>query len=714
MYTGGTTGTPKAVRLSLHSILVTIRDKLDVFPLSSSDHVLSILPMFHIMAIQANLLGPLLAGARITYLQTKDPAAIVNAFRELAITAFLCVPLFYYQVHRRIFSEVARQGFAKRAIFRGMLAISRGLRTTMGWNAGRFLFGPVHKKFGRQLRGFGVGAAGFAPDIAADLHDLGFAFFQGYGMTETSGLAAVTPMSVNGGLTSGRPLKNVQLRIDAPDEKGHGEVLLRGENIMKGYWKNPEATAAVLADGWLHTGDIGRLTPAGDLQIMGRRKEVIVLSSGKNIFPEPLERWFQAHCPLIQEICIFGLSSGRTGVERLHALIVPDSAKFRELAIVNIGEELRYRIENLNRSLPAHERLNGFDIRFEPLPRTSSRKLQRFRIQEEFTPGEKPAASQPPLSASAVNESAGLAAVRKIIGRIKPGVEIRPEMNLELDLAFDSLERVELLSNLQDAFGLRIAPEQAAGILTVADVAALAGDLTPKETAWADWRDILEEPLSESERDLADRYLGPRPFAAPFLFAATKVFCLFAKLLLRFRFRPVPEWPTGAPLILYANHQSFLDFPLLAGSLPYPVFRRIFTLSTSRLVRSGFHSWFGIKARAVPIDPDRNLRSALRLAVEGLRRGMVLCVFPEGHRSIDGKLRPFHKGAAIIGVETGAASIPFGISGTGEVWGRASNRIRLAPVAIDSGAPLRPLPGEDHESYNQRLLDAVKALILHH
>ena len=156
---------------------------------------------------------------------------------------------------------------------------------------------------------------------------------------------------------------------------------------------------------------------------------MIVLSSGKNIFPEPLETWFQTNCALIQEICIFGLCADGTGGERLHALVVPDSSKLRELAIVNVREALRYRIENLNRNLPAHEKLHGFDIRFEPLPRTSSRKLQRFRIREEFARDDKaaPEEGSPPALHP---EDASAAIVRQMIEHIKPGREIQPWMTL--------------------------------------------------------------------------------------------------------------------------------------------------------------------------------------------------------------------------------------------------------------------------------------------
>jgi len=144
--------------------------------------------------------------------------------------------------------------------------------------------------------------------------------------------------------------------------------------------------------------------------------------------------------------------------------------------------------------------------------------------------------------------------------------------------------------------------------------------------------------------------------------------------------------------------------------LPYPVFRRVFSLSSTRLLQSSLQTWFGRLVRSVPIDPDRNLRSALRLAAEGLRKGMVLCVFPEGHRSIDGRLQPFRKGAAIVAVETGAPTIPIGIDGSGRVWGRGRKRIRLAPVRTAFGVPLHPGAGEDYETFNQRLYADVEKL----
>jgi long-chain acyl-CoA synthetase len=710
MYTGGTTGTPKGVRLSLGAILTTIRDTLAVFPLSEHDHILSILPLFHIMAIQANLLGPLYAGAKVSYFESRDPKAIVDAFREHGITAFLCVPLFYYQLHRRIFGEIARQPPAKRMVFRALFRVSGFIRRRLGWNAGRLFFRPVHRRFGPALRGFGVGAARFAPEVAADLHDLGFPFFQGYGMTETSGLATISPMSMRGGLASGRPLASLDLRIEAPDGQGRGEILLRGGNIMRGYWKDEAATRAVLDGGWLRTGDIGHFSN-GELHVVGRKKEVIVLSSGKNVFPEPLEAWFEMKCPVIREICIFGLQGAGADAERLHAVVVPDGPKLRELGIVNVAEELRYRIENLNRDLAAHEKLHGFDVRLEPLPRTSSRKLQRFRIQEGFARNGRESAAGFHAGEISAEDSGLLDVLRKMIAHIRPGREVLPWMNLELDLSLDSLERVELLSNVEEKFGLRISAEQAAAIYTVADILSLARNHKASLADWADWGEILREPLSEAEREMAERYLSARPAAAPLFFAGLKVLAFAARFVLNFHVGGPKIWKGDGPLIIAANHQSYLDFPFIAGCLPYPVFRRIFTLSSSRLVKSRSHSWFGVTVRAVPIDPDRHLRTALRIAFEGLRRGMVLCVFPEGHRSIDGILQPFRMGAAILAVESGADTIPCGIAGTGRVWGRAKGGIRLAPVGFGFGAPMRAARGEGYAAFNERLFGAISQLL---
>jgi long-chain acyl-CoA synthetase len=499
------------------------------------------------------------------------------------------------------------------------------------------------------------------------------------------------------------------MRIVDPDENGIGEVTVTGPHLMSGYWKSPEATAQVIKDGWLHTGDLGYLAPDGRLHITGRKKDVIVLSSGKNIFPEPLEQHYQSASPLIAEMAICSLSGANGVSEQLHAVIVPEFTELQKRGIVNIREAILYDLQSAGKTLQAHERLHGFDIRKDPLPRTTARKLQRFRILEELrdreTQTETVAVAEP-------EQTAPDHQVIDIIRRMKGVHRVAPAMDLELDLSFDSLERVELLANVQDRFQVRFSESQTAKILTVADLietvqAAASSDQAPAE--WTSWRDILNEPLTPEEQALADTYLSPRPIAGPLLFVFTRIIALLARIFLRFRFDAKP-WPETYPFVMAANHQSLLDTPLLMGRVPYRVFDRIFFLSTSRLHRGWFQTAFGRWARGIPIDPDRRLKSALRLAAEGLRRGLVLCVFPEGHRSLDESMQPFRKGLAILAVEQQVPVIPVGIRGTGKVWGRARKGFHLSPVSIETGDPL--IAGSaTHDEFNARLFSAVEALV---
>ena len=249
LYTGGTTGSPKGVRLTEANLFWSIRDMLAVCPVTARDHILSILPLFHVMPLLANLLGPLYVGARVTYLLDRDPVRVLSTFRVEGITAFLCVPQFYYLLIRRIMEQVAAQPAVRRMAFHWLLDLSHFLRRRLNIRVGRWLFRPIHHRFGPDFRLFGVGAASFAPQAAETLLDLGFNLFQAYGMTETTGLATVDPPGANGGLTCGRQVPHAKIRIHEPDRDGIGEILIAGEQLTPGYWKEPQATVEAIRDG---------------------------------------------------------------------------------------------------------------------------------------------------------------------------------------------------------------------------------------------------------------------------------------------------------------------------------------------------------------------------------------------------------------------------------------------------------------------------------
>jgi long-chain acyl-CoA synthetase len=700
LYTGGTTGKPKGVLLSHRNLYRSIDDMLQVFPLSPQDRVLSVLPLFHIMPLLANLLAPLYTGAQVTYLNQLDSQSLLRTFVEEKITAFLCVPQFYYQIRRRILEEVDRQPALKRRLFQPLLHLSGFFRRRFGLLLGRRLFAPVHAKFGGALRAFGVGGAYLNPEAARFFADLGFGFFQAYGLTECSGLATVTPLTPSGGSYCGRAVAHCKVRIHNPDPTGIGEVLVRGENIMQGYWRDNDATASVIKDGWLHTGDLGALAPDGTLRITGRAKEVIVLSSGKNVFPEEVEEFFQNHSSLIQEMCLVGLE-GPDGAT-LHCVVVADQGQHTSL---------RGEIEALSRRLAPYKRPASIQIVTEALPRTTTRKLQRFKVREMAAAAASKAAEIEVPKPEGTVECEVIAIIRRI--RRDPG-PIGLSMTLELDLGLDSLERVELLANVEGAFRIQIPELEASQIFTVGDLVEAVNSASPQQQSsvseWKDWQSIVAEPLNSQEHALADDYLRPRLIPELFWFALTRAFSFAARIFLRLRVKRPAAFLQG-PFVLCPNHLSYLDDPLVVGALPFAVFRRIFFLGSSKYFRNPALGWLARMCRVVPVDADVNLLKALRMAKAGLERGMVACIFPEGTRSFDGSLQPLRQGTAILATALGVPVVPMGISGTFEVLPRDRGFQGLHSCAVSAGDPVVPEKNETASSFNIRLSQALERAV---
>ncbi len=718
VYTSGTTGNPKGVMLSQRSIYQSVIQVLETVEVLPSDHILGVLPLYHMLALMANFLIPLYLGARVTYLDSIEPQRILKAFQEEGISIFVCVPQFYYVMHRRIFQEVEGRGFVARLLFKRLLKLSHFMNHRLGLNPGRTFFKPIHRKF-PALSFFAVGGARFDAEIAESFVDLGFPMIQAYGMTETSAVSTVAGPGVKGLGSVGRPLKHAQLRINQPDANGIGEVLISGLHIMKGYWKNQEATDETLADDWLHTGDLGYLDD-GFLYITGRKKDVIVLSSGKNIFPEEIEQTYEKEIPLIKEMCVVGIADalGEEGEEKLHAVIVPDLDYAKSQQVVNAADMIRYLMENKSQAIPQHKRVRSFEVWQDPLPRTTTRKIKRFEVQEMVVEKSLRSSSEAPQAQGSEPKSpteARLFELLKATGKI---AVVNREMNLELDCGFDSLERVEFMSNVQERFQIQISDEAATQILTVQELVEavekrLSGEVSgEKESGPVSWAEILRAPLDEDDRQQVHQILRRRRLTELFYFFLTRIDWLLCKLFLRFQVEGQENLPRDYPYLICPNHLSYLDGFVLAAALPLRLVQRLFFLGYSDYFGGTLMSFFGSLIKIVPVDANRYLRQALRLGSEGLSQGLVLSVFPEGERSIDGSLKTFRKGPSILACQLEVPVVPVAIVGTYAVWRRGSNRIRLHPVTVRFGKPILPPAGlRDYDEFNRRLREAVAELI---
>jgi long-chain acyl-CoA synthetase len=340
LYTSGTTADPKGVMLTHGNLVGEANAVFQVIHIGPDDALLRILPMFHVLAQMANLFLPLFNGARVVYLETLNTTELLRALQERGITAFRVVPQFFYLIHEKIFKELNKRGKLTLRFVLTLMGLNRRLRKA-GINAGKLFFGKIHATFGSKMRYLVTGGSRFDTAIWRDFQAFGIDLLNAYGLTESTGGACLNrPGKVVIG-SVGPPFPTVEVKVIDPQpvEDGGpatGEIALRGPIVMKGYWNRPEATAEVLRDGWFHTGDLGYLDSGGNLFITGRRKEVIVLANGKNVYPEEIEAHYQKS-PIIKELCVMALESrpGDPTSERLYAVIVPNFEVLRERKIVN-------------------------------------------------------------------------------------------------------------------------------------------------------------------------------------------------------------------------------------------------------------------------------------------------------------------------------------------------------------------------------------------
>jgi len=364
MYTSGTTDDSKGVMLCHRNITANIEAFLKAIEFSAEDNVVTIVPWYHIYGLTATLLAPLWAGASVTY--TDDYRNLVAFARRVGVTVLVGVPKLYHSLWRRILENVEGNK-VRRLLYRYLPKV-----------LGRFL---KDKLLGRQFRFFVSGGAPLAAEVGAGLRRLGLGMIEGYGLTETSPVLTVsdpfTPIPGN----VGRPLPGVKVKIDKPDIEGYGEVVVWGPNVMLGYYKNPERTAEVLTpDGWFRTGDIGKIDVEGRLFLAGRKKNLVVLESGKKVHPEELE-WEFSRLPEVEEILVYEDRS--RGEPMVAAMVYPNWAYLKKLGIED-REKARARIweaiREAQRNLAPFKRLRDKDaitIVDQPFEKSTKQDIKR-------------------------------------------------------------------------------------------------------------------------------------------------------------------------------------------------------------------------------------------------------------------------------------------------------------------------------------------------
>jgi long-chain acyl-CoA synthetase len=704
-YTSGTTGTPKGVPLTHGNIYHEAVGCQEVMHIKETEVVLSVLPLFHVFAQVVNLWVIASAGGSVYYVKELAPAELTRAFETKEITLLTGVPRLWYLFHKKVFDNVAQQSIVVRTLFDKLLKLNFFLREKFNINLGRKFFGKVHEGFGGKLNITISAGSRFDEKIARDYHALGFTLIQGYGLTETAGAVACTRFEDNVVGSVGKAVNYAEVKLGELNDEGAGEVLIRGKMVFGGYYKNPEATKeAFTEDGWFRSGDLGKIDENGNLHIVGRSKDVIVLPSGKNIHPEDLEVHY-SKTPLVGEMCILGIkdeSSNLAGAEKLVAVVVPDFDYLKKNNIANSREAIRHEFDDLGRQLPEYQRVRDYIVRAEPLPRTATRKVRRFEVAKEIADN-KFSTSDAPLIKKARIYRRGYSFDNAPIGRqltklIKQNSDqaeiIHPAMSLEIDLGLDSLSRAEVFAGLEQSFNVEFDGDEAANALTVKEVIALvekhAGGANAEivETDF-NWGKIVRE--SDDRMPEVQGVLRSRPFSMGLIYAVFKSFNLLCRLFFSLEVSGKENLESvKRPFLVCPNHQSYLDPFIVSSELSFDNFKNAFAVGASQFFGNRFMQWLAGFLNTVPIDADTQLLKAMKAGAVGLKHGKILNIFPEGARSFDGEMHEFKKGAAILATELDLPIVPVALDGFYKVWGRSSGKINFAKVKIRFGEPIFP------------------------
>ncbi len=380
LFTSGTTSVSKAVALSHKNICTNIQDIASMFDINTNDTFLSFLPLHHTFESTVGFLYPLYAGGCIAYCDGVKHLA--ENIKEYQITAMISVPILYENMYKKVLRGIAKKGKLEK--FQKGLKISKFLRKYLHIDMRRKIFSEIHELLGGKVRLFINGAAALDPEVEQGFNDIGINMAQGYGLTETSPVLTAgngyPKYSRNGSV--GKPFPSVEVKIDDPDENGIGEIIAKGDSIMLGYYGNDEATEEAIVNGWFHTGDLGYFDKDGYLFITGRKKTVIVLKNGKNIFPEEIEALI-GKIDGVKESFVYGVPSNNNDDKesKINAEIVYDPERIEEILgkveKEKIKEYMWEHVKEINKTMPPYKYIREIIVTDEELIKTTTQKVKR-------------------------------------------------------------------------------------------------------------------------------------------------------------------------------------------------------------------------------------------------------------------------------------------------------------------------------------------------
>jgi long-chain acyl-CoA synthetase len=672
LFTSGATGEPRGVTITHRNILANLKP-IDEGIAKYRKYMgpfkpirfLNLLPLSHMFGQSMAAFIPAMIEGQVFFTSGYGPRDVIQLIRRRRISVLVCVPqmleLLRYEVEQAVPESKEPPASGK-------------------WYARWWQYRRVHKRFGWKFWSFVVGAAPLDPELEEFWRKLGYVVIQGYGLTETAPVATLNhPFETKKG-TVGKAIAGVEIRIAAD-----GEILLRGDNVTPGYY-GETATGIADPEGWLHTGDIGELDADRRLRILGRKKEMIVSPDGLNVYPEDVERVLNAIAGVRESAVVAAKQGAR---EQVHAVLVLDA-----------GTEVEGVISQANAKLEPSQRIRGFSVWPEAaLPRTSgTKKLKRTEVGKWVAGDAKPGT---PASAESVEEI-----VRKYAGNR----QISAASSLD-DLGLSSLDRIQLLMELEQRTGSRMDETQFAQARTIADLTR-----APSTTAPA-----LVETFDFPEWNRGVLARGLRRVVLPFFILPLARLFAWIKTEGLENLRGL-----NGPVIFAVNHQSHFDVPAVLWSLPSRWRYRVAPAMAKEFFDAHFHparytrmqrftsglNYFlsSLVFNAFPL-PQREsgTREALRYAGDLISDGYSILIFPEGKRTDAGEILPFQPGVGMLAARLRVPVIPVRVVDLEKVLHKSARLATPGRARVIFGAPLF-LEGEDYKALTRKIEAAVRAL----
>ena len=660
LYTSGTTGKPKGVVLTFDNLMSNVDAIVEIKMATPKDRLLALLPYHHVLPLSINLLMAIHIGTLVVLIDELSASAILGALQKYKITIVVGVPRLWEMIHKGLMEKIKSSKIANL-----LFELCKKVKSV---TLSKIVFKKVHQALGGNIRYLVSGGAKLDPNIMDDFKVLGIKVLEGYGLTETSPIIAFTRPDDGCIGTVGKTIPGVEVKI-ADD----GELLVKGRNVLKEYYNKPEATKeAKDENGWFHTGDLGKIEN-GYITIIGRKKEMIVLSNGKNINPIDIENEIAKGSDLIKEIAVMEHNN------HLLALVYPDFKLIKERSITNITETLKWDIiDSYNINAPAYRKILEIKIVKDEFPKTKLGKLRRFMLKDILKNledgGENAHKERSEDPESKTREFQTLAQYIKE----EKGENIYPDSHIEIDLGLDSLDIIQLNSFIEKTFGFKIKEEETVDLKVIKDICEyIRKNSKEYHLEKINWSEILKESIDY-------------PLPSSNMIWLTKIF--FAPILkfyLGLKIKGI-EKLSKEPRIIICNHESFIDAFAVQRLFKGDMLKNTYYFAIKKHFDKAGLRFMANHGNIILMDINENLKESLQISAEVLKEGKNLVIFPEGARTRDGKLQDFKKFFGILSKELNIPVTVLGIDGAYESMPFGSIFPRPAKIKLEVLGEVNP------------------------